>query len=58
VKNLVALMAEDVTFGPDGGGQVVAARKRTSKVKARFLNCQFDGANGLPQLTPPFVQIN
>jgi RNA polymerase sigma-70 factor (ECF subfamily) len=59
VRNLVALMAEDITFWSDGGGQVVAARKPLHghlKV-ARFL-VAIRQSKRLPRLKPQFVQIN
>jgi len=59
VRNLIALMAEDVTFWSDGGGQIVAARKPLHghlKV-ARFL-IAIRQSKRLPRLTPQFGQIN
>lgn len=59
VYSLIALMAEDVTFWGDGGGQVVAVQQpiHGSLKVARFLSA-IRRSKLVPTLTPQQVQIN
>lgn len=59
VHSLIALMAEDITFWGDGGGQVVAVRQplQGALKVARFL-AAIRRSNLLPTLTPQQVSIN
>lgn len=59
LHNLLALMAEDVTFWSDGGGQVTAAQRplHGSQKVARFL-VAIRRSRLIPALSPQIVQIN
>ena len=59
LHTLIALMAEDVTFWSDGGGQVMAAKRPLQGCQkvARFL-VAIRRSKLIPTLSPQIVQIN
>ncbi|GFE72166.1 sigma factor-like helix-turn-helix DNA-binding protein [Chroococcus sp. FPU101] len=59
LQNLMALMAEDITFWSDGGGQVTAAQRPLQGCQkvARFL-LSIRRSRLVPNLSPKIIQIN
>lgn len=59
LHNLIALMAEDLTFWSDGGGQVMAAQRplQGNQKVARFL-IALRRSRLIPTLNPQIVKIN